>query len=84
MKSFKQLFDMITHEQNLRFRPQWSIGTGVAGNGWVRSCRNNVPRLQGRRGDREETSKTASIKAVRGLDRMASPTQVNCRKHRQS
>ena len=29
-------------------------------------------------------SVTASIKAVGGLDRMTCPTQVNCRKHRQS
>jgi hypothetical protein len=64
MKSFKQLFAMRTHEQNLRFRPQWSIGTGAAGNGWVRSCRDNVPRPQGQGGDREEASEAASIQVV--------------------
>jgi len=64
MKSFKQLFAMRTHEENLRFRPQWSIGTGVAGNGWVRSCRDNVPRPQGPRDNREEVSETTSIKVV--------------------
>ena len=43
MKLFKQLFDMKNHEQNLWLRPQSSIGTGVAANGRVRSCRDNVP-----------------------------------------
>jgi hypothetical protein len=37
---------IVQHERselNLRFRPQKPIDIGVAGNGWVESCRDNAP-----------------------------------------
>ncbi len=44
MRLHSQMFDYeTTIRTNLRFRPQSSIGTGVAGNGQVGSCRGNVP-----------------------------------------
>src|SRR5271166_4597064 len=61
-----------------------SIGTGATGNGRVGSCRDNAPHPSGCGNDREVVSVTASVKAVGGLDGMTRPTQVNCRKHRQT
>ena len=60
-----------------------SIGTGVTGNGWVGSCRDNVPPLIEAGNVREDVFLTASVKAVGGLGCMTRPTHVNCRKHRQ-
>ena len=61
-----------------------SIGTGVAGNGRVRSCPDKAPHPTGCGNDCEVVSVTASVKAVGGLDGMTRPTDVNCRKHRQT
>ena len=61
-----------------------SIGTGVAGNGRVGSCRDNVPLPSRCADDREGIFVAASVKAVGGLDGRTRPTQVNCRKHRQT
>ena len=61
-----------------------SIGTGVTGNGRVGSCRDNVPLPSRCADDREGIFVAASVKVVRGLDGRTRPTQVNCRKHRQT
>jgi len=53
-------------ERNLRFRPQKPIDIGVAGNGWVESCRDNEPLSSDKEERREAFSATASVKAVGG------------------
>jgi len=61
-----------------------SIGTGATGNGRVGSCRDNVPRPQRGGAAREVGSVAASVKAVGVLAGMTRPTDVNCRKYRQT
>ena len=56
---------IVQHERselNLRFRAQY----GVAGNGWVESCRDNVPPSSDNEECREVFFVTASVNAVGG------------------
>ena len=60
---------IVRHERselNLRFRPQKPIDIGVAGNGWVESCRDNEPLPSDKEECREAFSATAHVKAVGG------------------
>jgi len=84
MKLFKQWFDMKIMKKtcgSVHSRLSALARLATAGS---EAAETMYLRPSGRGGDREEASATASVKAVGGLDGMTRPTQVNCRKHRQS
>jgi hypothetical protein len=62
-----------------RFCPRYPIGTCVAGNGGVRSSRDNVPSLYGVVVKVRANTATASIKVVGAQDEVARSTQVKRR-----
>jgi hypothetical protein len=70
---------IVTLSCHPRFCPRYPIGTCVAGNGGVRSSRDNVSSLPGVVVNARADTTTASLKAVGAQEGVARSTQVKRR-----